>query len=226
LQRTLLAWKGTLSSERHLCWRCHCHGCDAGNVTVTWYAPQAQPISYALLGSFKVVRGPPTQPFLHSSAQCHPVTHWGTTTFSAHDTANMLRPNPIASDALVLAVDIGSINSAWCLFCRSSQTILYWQMHKLLDQHSPKIRDTSEVKRHLDSVMQALQPHLAGRSCQVLVEDQVLKGRQVRQGYSQKGLVFQSSATAMRLNVLSVPGMQSADRGCISEIQFLGHSTC
>ena len=89
----------------------------------------------------------------------------------------MLRPNPIASDPLVLTVDIGTINSAWCLFCRSSQTILYWQMHKLVDQHSPQIRDTSEVKRHLDAVMQAPQPHLPGRKFQVLVEDQVLKGK-------------------------------------------------
>jgi hypothetical protein len=62
-------------------------------------------------------------------------------------------------------------------------------MHKLLDQHSPQIRDTSEVKRHLDAVMQALQPHLAGRKFQVLVEDQVLKGNSDKD-IAKKGMYF------------------------------------
>jgi hypothetical protein len=66
---------------------------------------------------------------------------------------------------------------------------LYWQMNKLLDQHAPQIRDTSEVKRHLDVVMHHLQPHLAGRSLQVLVEDQVLKGKSDKD-IARKGIFF------------------------------------
>jgi hypothetical protein len=62
-------------------------------------------------------------------------------------------------------------------------------MHKLLDQHAPQIRDTSEVKRHLDAVMQALQPHLARHKFQVLVEDQVLKGNSDKD-IARKGIFF------------------------------------
>ena len=103
--------------------------------------------------------------------------------------ATMLRPQPSIAEDLVLAIDIGSVNAAFCLFCRSTQAISYWQLHALLDQHSPRVRDTSEARKHLDSIMQALQPHLAGRTCQVLVEDQVLKGNSDKD-LAKKGIYF------------------------------------
>jgi hypothetical protein len=101
----------------------------------------------------------------------------------------MLRSRPIASEALVLAIDIGTTNAGCCLFDRTSHTVLYWRIHKLLDRHAPSVQDTGEVKRHLDELTNALQPHLANRTYQVLVEDQVMKGRSDKD-IAKKGLYF------------------------------------
>jgi hypothetical protein len=80
-------------------------------------------------------------------------------------------------------VDIGSQNSAWCLY--GDRRIMCWHTHKLLEVHEPRVRSTSEVLARLDEIYQHVANVLQGRDYFVLIEDQPIAPTDMK-----KGLVF------------------------------------
>jgi hypothetical protein len=59
-----------------------------------------------------------------------------------------------------------------CAFDSTSQTIVYWNRHKLLDVHEQVVRSTDQVKRYLDSITDNVEAALKSNDYLVLVEEQ------------------------------------------------------
>ena len=95
----------------------------------------------------------------------------------------MLRTQPSPPQPVVLSVDVGTQNSAWCLY--GDRRIMYWRTHKLLEVHEPRVRSTSEVLARLDGIYQHVANVLQGRDYFVLIEDQPIAPTDMK-----KGLLF------------------------------------
>ena len=96
----------------------------------------------------------------------------------------MLRATPKPPRPMVLSCDIGSQNSAWCLY-GDDRRIWYWKTHKLLEVHEPRVSSTAEALGRLDAITRTIENMLQGRDYFVLIEDQPMA-----QTDMQKGLLF------------------------------------
>ena len=95
----------------------------------------------------------------------------------------MLRATPSPPHPMVLSVDIGSQNSAWCLY--GDRRIWYWKTHKMLEVHEPRVRSTAEVLGRLDAITRTIDNMMQGRDYFVLIEDQPMARTDM-----EKGLLF------------------------------------
>jgi hypothetical protein len=84
---------------------------------------------------------------------------------------------------MVLSVDIGSQNSAWCLY--GDRSIWYWKTHKMLEVQEPRVRSTAEVLGRLDAITRTIDNMMQGRDYFVLIEDQPMARTDM-----EKGLLF------------------------------------
>jgi hypothetical protein len=96
----------------------------------------------------------------------------------------MLRSNPKPPGKYCLSIDPGTQNAGVCAFNSTSQTIAYWNRHKLLDAHEQVVRSTDQVKRYLDSITDNVEAALKSNDYWVLVEEQPWDSD------SKKGIVF------------------------------------
>ena len=97
----------------------------------------------------------------------------------------MLRSNPQPPGKYCLSIDPGTQNAGVCAFDSITQTIVYWNRHKLLDAHEQVVRSTDQVKRYLDSITDNVEAALPRHADYwVLVEQQPWDSD------SKKGIVF------------------------------------
>lgn len=96
----------------------------------------------------------------------------------------MLRSAPKPPKKYCLSIDPGTQNAGVCAFDSTTQTIVYWNRHKLLDVHEQVIRSTDQVKRYLDTITDNVTAALKSDDFWVLVEDQPWDAD------AKKGIVF------------------------------------
>jgi hypothetical protein len=84
----------------------------------------------------------------------------------------MLRSNPKPPGKYCLSIDPGTQNAGVCAFDSTSQTIVYWNRHKLLDVHEQVIRSTDQVKLYLDTITDNVEAALKCNDYWILVEEQ------------------------------------------------------
>jgi Holliday junction resolvasome RuvABC endonuclease subunit len=96
----------------------------------------------------------------------------------------MLRNNPKPPGKYCLSIDPGTQNAGVCAFDSTSQTIVYWNRHKLLDVHEQVVHSTDQVKRYLYSITDNVEATLKSNDYWVLVEEQPWDSD------SKKGIVF------------------------------------
>ena len=83
-----------------------------------------------------------------------------------------------------MSIDPGTQNAGVCAFDSTSQTIVYWNRHKLLDGHEQVVHSTDQVKRYLYSITDNVEATLKSDDHWVLVEEQPWDSD------SKKGIVF------------------------------------
>eukprot|EP00775_Hariotina_reticulata_P001149 gene1150-1489_t len=84
----------------------------------------------------------------------------------------MLRNRPNPPGPVCLSIDPGTQNTGICLFDSTTQAIIYWGRHKLLDEHEQVVTSTDQIKRHLDDITAVVEATLQGRDYWVLIEQQ------------------------------------------------------
>jgi len=78
--------------------------------------------------------------------------------------------------SICLSIDPGTLNTGICLVDSTTQAIIYWGLHKLLEQHEQVVTSTDQiksVKRHLDDITAAVGATFQGRDYWVLIEQQL-----------------------------------------------------
>jgi hypothetical protein len=96
----------------------------------------------------------------------------------------MLRSNLKPPGKYFLSIDPGTQNAGVCAFNSTSQTIAYWNLHKLLDAHEQVVRSTDQVKLCLDSITDNVEAALKSSDYWVVVEEHPWDSD------SKKGIVF------------------------------------